>query len=100
MTTATLSSVLAQSPLIWALEKVRLPGGEPFTPYPYQATFLADRSPRQIVLKSRQVGVTTVAAIRICHEAIFVPRSLGLVISRDRWRRVTWWARWWICSTS
>lgn len=86
MTTATLSSVLAQSPLIWALECVRLPtarGPTPLAPYPYQATLLADRAQRQIVLKARQTGVTTVAAIQMAHEAIYRPRSLALTISRD-----------------
>ena len=86
MTTATASATLAASPLIWALECVRLPGprgAEPFRPYTYQATLLADRSPRQLVLKARQTGITTTEAIDELHEAIFVPRSLGLIISRD-----------------
>ena len=87
MTTATVEQTLAASPLIWALERVRLPsapGPEPFWPYPYQAQLLADRSPRIIVLKARQTGVTTAAAIRMAHEAIFRPRSRSLVVSRDQ----------------
>ena len=79
--------VLAQSPLLWALEAVRLPspgGHQRFVPYPYQAAILADRSPRQIVLKARQVGITTAAAIAVAHECIFRPRSLSLIISRDQ----------------
>lgn len=86
VTSTRASATLAASPLIWALECVRLPGPrgpEPFRPYTYQATLLADRKPRQLILKSRQVGVTTVAAIRVLHEAIHAPRSLSLVISRD-----------------
>lgn len=80
---------LAQSPLIWALEAVRLPTQEGSTPfcqavYPYQAALLADRSPRQLVLKARQVGITTAAAIRIAHECIYQPRSLALIVSRDQ----------------
>ncbi len=78
MTTATASATLAASPLVWALECVRLPGPRgpvAFRPYPYQATLLADRSPRQIVLKARQTGITTVAAIVEAHEAIHQPRS-------------------------
>ena len=86
VTSTRASATLAASPLIWALECVRLPGprgAEPFRPYSYQATLLADRAPRQLILKSRQVGVTTVAAIRVLHEAIHAPRSLSLIISRD-----------------
>ncbi len=86
MMATTDTPAVAQSPLIWALECVRLPtpgGTELFRPYPYQAALLADRSARQIVLKARQVGVTTVAAIVEAHGAIYEPRSLGLIISRD-----------------
>lgn len=85
--TSVTAPVLAQSPLLWALEAVRLPspgGHQRFVPYPYQAAILADRSPRQIVLKGRQVGITTAAAIRVLHEAIFERRSLSLVISKDQ----------------
>lgn len=58
-------------------------GAEPFRPYPYQAVLLSDRSQRRLALKSRQVGLTTTAAIEVAHEAIHRPRSLSLVISRD-----------------
>ncbi len=90
MTMATASSTaLSQSPLLWALECVRLPtptGSKLFGEmvYSYQAAILADRSQRILVLKSRQVGITTVAAIGLLHEAIHWPRRLGLVISRDQ----------------
>ena len=86
MTTVTASATLAASPLVWSLERVRLPGprgAEPFRPYPYQAVLLSDRSQRRLALKSRQVGLTTAAAIEVAHEAIHRPRSLSLVISRD-----------------
>jgi hypothetical protein len=86
MTTATVERTLAASGLIWSLECVRLPtpnGPAPFRPYPYQAALLADRSPRQLVLKARQTGITTIEAIDELHEAIYMPRSLGLIISRD-----------------
>ena len=86
VTTATEETTLAASPLIVALECVRLPtprGTEPFKPYSYQAALLADRSPRQLILKARQTGITTTEAIDELHEAIFAPRSLGLIISRD-----------------
>src|SRR3989442_1370513 len=78
---------LSQSPLLWALEAVRLPtpeGLQPFRPYSYQARLLSDRSPRVLVLKSRQVGITLTAALRVAHEALFKPQSLPLVISRDQ----------------
>ena len=86
-TTATIWQTLAASPLIWSLEKVKLPtpaGARPFQPYGYQAALLADRSGRRIVLKARQVGITTAAAIAVAHEAIFRPRSLSLMISKDQ----------------
>src|SRR3989442_12131328 len=78
---------LSQSPLLWALEAVRLPtpeGLQPFRPYSYQARLLSDRSPRVLVLKSRQVGITLTAALRVAHEALFKPQSLPLVISGDQ----------------
>ena len=87
MTTATVSSVLAASPLIWALERVRLPGPSgpvPFRPYPYQATLLADRSPTLLVLKARQTGITTVGVIRELHEMVHRPRSLVLAVSKGQ----------------
>jgi len=73
--------------LVWALESVRLPtptGWQPFRPYPYQATLLADRSQRRIVLKSRQVGITLTVGIEIAHEAIHRPRSVALVVSKSQ----------------
>jgi phage FluMu gp28-like protein len=77
-------SPLAGSALFWALEEVRLPDGSAFDPYRYQAAFLADRSPSRLVLKARQVGMTTAVAVEIAHEALFIPRSLALVISKDQ----------------
>ena len=43
VTRTTATATLAASPLVWALEAVRLPGprgAEPFRPYPYQAVLL------------------------------------------------------------
>ena len=85
MTMAT-APALSQSALFWALECVRLLGPDgprSFVPYPYQAALLADRGQRQLVLKARQTGITTVAAIAEAHGAIYEPRSLGLIVSRD-----------------
>jgi len=87
MTTATIEQTLAASPLIWALEAVRLPGPggpQPFVPYSYQATLLADRSPTLLVLKARQVGITTAAVVRELHEMVHRPRSLVLAISKSQ----------------
>lgn len=80
-------SALAQSPLLWALETVRIPmpdGAQPFQPYKYQGSLLADRSTRQLILKARQVGITLAVAIREAHAALFQPQSLVLIISRDQ----------------
>src|SRR3990170_8500220 len=85
MTTAT--AVLAASPLAWAMHRVKLPGPLgpiAFVPYGYQATLLADRSPCVIVLKARQVGITTAAVIRELHEMVHRPRSLVLAISKSQ----------------
>jgi hypothetical protein len=81
------TSTLSQSPLVWALECVRLPtpeGTAGFRPYSYQAVLLTDRSPRRLCLKARQTGMTTTVAIDVAHEAIFCPRSLCLLVSRDQ----------------
>ncbi len=81
------SGILARSRLLWAMEAVRLPaagGSSLFEPYPYQAAILADRAQRRIVLKARQTGITTVAAVEAGHEAIHRPGSLSLVVSRDQ----------------
>ena len=82
MITAT-SPLIAASPLAWALDSVRL-DEQPFTPYPYQAALLADRSTRRIILKARQVGMSTAVAIEAAHLALHTPRSLVLMVSRSQ----------------
>ena len=82
MVTAT-SPILTASPLAWAVDAVRL-DGQPFRAYDYQGSILTDRNPRQLILKSRQVGVTLAIAIREAHAAIFQPGSLALIVSKDQ----------------
>ncbi len=78
------NDALAQSPLLWALERLHRLNGRPFTLYDYQLHVLANRSPRVLVLKSRQVGLSTAAAIRAAHELLFNERAMVLVVSRDQ----------------
>lgn len=83
----TVRALHARSPLAWAIDQVRLvtPAGlEPFVPYAYQAALLADREPRAIVLKARQVGISQSAAVLIAHEALFKSNATVLLVSRDQ----------------
>src|SRR5208282_1715435 len=52
-----------------------------FQPYPYQIDFLRDNSPRIIACCGRQVGKTTLAAIKTLHFALFHNSVRVLVIS-------------------
>lgn len=77
------NSALAQSPLLWALESLKSLVGQSLILYRYQVALLADRAPRIIVLKARQVGLSTAAAILSAHELLFNPHGMVLVVSRD-----------------
>jgi hypothetical protein len=81
-------SVAPASPLAWAKENatIVLPteGRRPFSPYSYQATLLEDRSPRRIVLKARQTGISNCVAIEALHKAITRPDSTELFVSRNQ----------------
>jgi hypothetical protein len=84
----TTAALLRSSPLVWSAEAVTRiqPSGiaAPFVPYSYQARILADRAPRLLVLKARQVGVSYAAALLVAHHVLHNPRSLALLISRDQ----------------
>lgn len=82
MVTAT-SPLIAASPLIWAEDAVQL-DDKPIRLHSYQMTLLTDRSPRRIVLKARQVGMSTAVAIEAAHLALHQPRSLVLMVSRSQ----------------
>lgn len=78
----------APSPLRWAQDNatIVLPteGKRPFKPYLYQARLLEDRSPRRLILKARQTGISNAVAIEALHKAITRPDSTELFVSRNQ----------------
>ena len=78
----------ALTPLEWARENatIVLPteGRQPFTPYSYQARLLEDDSPRRLILKARQTGLSNAIAIEALHLAIHRPDSTILFVSRNQ----------------
>src|SRR5208337_4537196 len=52
-----------------------------FHPYPYQELFLKDKSPRIAACCGRQVGKTTLAAIKALHFALARPDRQVLIVS-------------------
>lgn len=75
-------------PLQWAQANatIVLPteGRRPFVPYPYQAALLEDTSPRRLILKARQTGISNAIAIEALHKAITRPDSTELFVSRNQ----------------
>jgi hypothetical protein len=59
-------------------------GRMPFRAYPYQAKLLADTSPRRIVLKARQTGLSNAVALEALHLASTRPDSTILFVSRNQ----------------
>lgn len=55
-----------------------------FEPYPYQVGILTDHSPRRIVLKARQTGISNTFAIEALHKAITRPMSTELFVSKNQ----------------
>lgn len=83
---ALLAPVSAPSALDWARQHATVvtPNGrERFAPYPYQVRFLSDPSPRRIVLKARQVGMSLAVAVEALHEALTRPDRQILLVSRN-----------------
>jgi hypothetical protein len=76
------------SALEWAVQNatIVLPteGRQPFSPYPYQATLLDDPSPRRIILKARQTGISNTIAIEALHKAITRADTTELFVSRSQ----------------
>lgn len=74
--------------LAWARENatIVLPteGRQSFRPYPYQAALFNDLSPRRIILKARQTGISNAVAIEALHKAITRPDSTELIVSRNQ----------------
>jgi hypothetical protein len=75
-------------PVAWAKDNatIVLPteGRQPFHPYPYQTKILEDRSPRRLILKARQTGISNTVAIEALHKAITRPDSTELFVSRNQ----------------
>lgn len=76
------------SALEWARENatIVLPteGRQRFQPYGYQEALLEDRSPRRIILKARQTGISNTIAIEALHKAITRPDTTELFVSRSQ----------------
>lgn len=72
----------------WAMRNatVILPteGRQAFVPYPYQRRILEDRSPRRLILKARQTGISNAIAIEALHKALTRPDSTELFVSRNQ----------------
>ena len=65
----------ALDPVAFAIERLN------FEPDPWQADVLRSSAPRLALNCSRQVGKSTVAAIKSTHRAVYYPRSLILLVS-------------------
>lgn len=59
-------------------------GRQLFRPYSYQAAILNDASPRRLILKARQTGISNAVAIEALHKAITRPDSTELFVSRNQ----------------
>lgn len=59
-------------------------GRKPFEPYAYQAALLNDASPRRIVLKARQTGLSNAIAIEALSRALLRPDVTILFVSRNQ----------------
>ena len=59
-------------------------GRQKFAPYEYQARLLEDTSPRRIILKARQTGISNCVAIEALYKAITRPDTTELFVSRSQ----------------
>ncbi len=83
----TLSLQATPTPRAWAEQHATLvlaEGRIPFDPYPYQRDILDDRSPRRLILKARQTGISNTVAIEALHAALTTPDSTTLFVSRNQ----------------
>lgn len=75
-----------QSVVAWARQNVTVvtpwAGRIPFDPYAYQTRFLEDASPRRLILKARQVGMSNAVAIEAIYKAVSRPDRMILMVSR------------------
>ncbi len=84
---ALLVPITRLTPLTWAEQHATLvlaEGRIPFDPYPYQRDILDDRSPRRLILKARQTGISNTVAIEALHAALTTPDSTTLFVSRNQ----------------
>jgi hypothetical protein len=68
----------AHATLVLAEGRVR------FQPYTYQAAILDDRSPRRLILKARQTGISNTVAIEALYAALTMPDTTALFVSRNQ----------------
>jgi len=76
----------ALDPVRWGQEQARIihkGRSIPFAARPYQRAILDDRSQRRVILKPRQVGVSSVLALEAVHTAIFRRDVQVLLVSRN-----------------
>ncbi len=75
------------TPLAWAKDHATLvlaEGRIRFEPYPYQRDILDDRSPRRLILKARQTGISNTVAIEALHAALTQPSTTTLFVSKNQ----------------
>ncbi|MHB1907738.1 MAG: terminase large subunit domain-containing protein [Nitrososphaerales archaeon] len=80
----------SQQDLEWALSQIKLSTTKfsiaalGFIPFPYQEQFFNDLSKRIVICAGRQVGKTTISAIKALWFVITNPKTVALIVSRTR----------------
>lgn len=75
------------TPRAWAEKHATIvlaEGRVPFDPYPYQWDILDDRSPRRLILKARQTGISNTVAIEALYYALTLSDTTALFVSRNQ----------------
>lgn len=76
------------TPLEWASANARIvtpsQGVAPWEPYPYQQKLLQDTTPRRLVLKARQTGLSTAIALEALYYATHLEHDRTLFVSRNQ----------------
>lgn len=75
---------LSEDPSLFAHFLFKDRDGDRFTPFPFQDAILNDKSNRVLVCISRQVGKSTLAALKALHTAFMKKGSLTLIISETK----------------
>lgn len=76
-----------------ALDPVKLAEDCGIQPDPWQAQVLRSRSPRMLLLCSRQVGKSTITAVKALHTALYRAKSLILCVAPAERQSVEWFRR-------